>query len=106
MRAFALVFDPAIPNATASHFVEHASSALALRVKLIGLAHSVYPHVRAIVTDVAVQGTSASVSYSFVLGSNQAFIPLTADLSERDGRWIVSAASICQLADAAALANC
>jgi hypothetical protein len=105
MGTFAAVFDYHDSNRQVVRNLQNGR-ALTLRTKLIRLATTAFPGVHAAITDVAVQGSTASVAYSFVLGNSPAFVPLSADLEFVGDRWVVSTDSICHLADVAALASC
>jgi hypothetical protein len=106
MRDFSLVYNYKIPNAVVAQFLEQKPTVVALRTKLTTLAHTLFANVRVIVTDVAVQGQAASVSYSFLLGKTAAFVPLSAQLNLVGKRWVVTGESICHLADVAGVGNC
>jgi hypothetical protein len=106
MRDFSIVYDYTRPNAAVARYVEHQENALALRAKLTQLATHLYRNIHIVITDVAVQGDTASLSYSFVLGKTSAFVALSAALTRVGNRWVVSADSICHLADVAGLGNC
>src|SRR5262249_20648046 len=106
LHDFMQVFDPVVPNAQAAHYLANDPHMLALRTKLIKLAHDVYKGVRVVVTGLAVKDGRASVSYTFELGSTAAFFPLSAQLVQSANGWIVTTDSICYLAAAAAVAQC
>jgi hypothetical protein len=106
MRDFSLVYNYKLPDSAVGQYLAQGPSVLALRTKLTTLAHTLFPKVHVVVTDVAVQGNAASISYSFLLGNTSAFVPLSAELNRVGSRWVVTGESICHLADVAGLGNC
>jgi hypothetical protein len=78
--------------------VERPSKTLPVRDAIAVLGERFFEGALPVVTDVAIQGDSASVSYVYFLDKSVAFASLSAQLKRRGGRWLVTYDSMCHLA--------
>lgn len=104
IRTFEQVFDFRVSNARVADSLEGAEELEPIRTKLTTLAKTLYKSIDFVITDVTVKGDQAALAYTFTLNGSPAFVPLTGSLTRRDGKWIVSKDSVCQLAITAGIA--
>ncbi len=101
----AAVFDPDVPAAQAGPLLEDPAL-IPLREQITAFARVAYPDVDVRVTAVTVDGDGAAVVYLLTREGRSAFVPLSATLVRRDGRWLVTRDAVCQVFEAAAFPGC
>jgi hypothetical protein len=105
--AFRLVFDVNVSDAVAAGYIEDGNQLIAVRQKLAGLARQeLYRAVTLVVTNVTVNGDKASLTFSFRLNGKPAFATLPVVLIRVSGRFELSRASLCGLAQLAQVTTC
>jgi hypothetical protein len=106
LEAFALVFDASEPNDAVAANLVADPEVLAARQRIQDVAARVWPGVEVVPTALSLDGDSAALNYVFLLDGRTAFPPQVAQLERVGGTWMVSAETICNLAELAAVAQC
>jgi hypothetical protein len=106
LETFSRVFSPAVTNADAAPYLEDAAGLDAVRTNLGDLARRIGDSLQLVVTQVTIRGDTASISYSYMLDGKIAFVPFAGSLQRVGDKWIVSRASMCRLAQQAAVKGC
>src|SRR4029078_10186227 len=77
LTAFELVMSPSVPSSRAAAHLQDARELAPLRSQLGAAAGRLFGAVELVVTDVAVQGDEASITYEYRVNGGSAFAPFS-----------------------------